>query len=440
MFQSLCRKTQVLCTRRVREQWVRSFMVELQPVEQIVLVREKQDHNGPTMQFPGIWLRDNCLCDACFHRNSLSRLPHGWNNFDTKVKVQDLSVNVEQETLHINWSDAHRSEYPLEWLRERDFSSANRQRYLSHSYRPESQHWSGDQFQNILQKFEYRDLVSRDDTLAEWLRTLAIYGVALIKNSPLDIGVVKTLCNRVGFIRRTTYGEEFSVKSQPGAKNYSYLAEPLPLHTDMPYFEYKPSLTILHTLEQSVSQGGWNLLADAFYVADLLREKHPEEFEVLSRTRVDWADIGMDNGVSFHNIWRAPVINLDADGNYARINHSVPQRDSHFSIPVQRVQPWYEANALFVRLAQEQAVSFKTTPGDVLTFNNLRMVHGRTGYDDTELNVRHIVGGFVDWDIAYSRLRVLQKQQQQQQQQRLRQQQQLQGQKQVESKLLSQVQ
>jgi len=63
--------------------------------------------------------------------------------------------------------------------------------------------------------------------------------------------------------------------------------------------------------------------------------------------------------------------------------------------------------AMFIRLANEQACTFKTTPGDVLTFDNVRMVHGRTGYDDTDRNVRHIVGAFVDWDIAYSRWRVL---------------------------------
>ncbi|XP_033252374.1 gamma-butyrobetaine dioxygenase-like [Drosophila miranda] len=94
-------------------------------------------------------------------------------------------------------------------------------------------------------------------------------------------------------------------------------------------------------------------------------------------------------------------------GRYVRINHSIPQRDSHFTVPLEQVRPWYEAMPLFVRLAHEQACSFKTTPGDVLTFNNLRLVHGHTGYDDTDRNVRHIVGAFIDWDIVYSRLRVL---------------------------------
>lgn len=76
-------------------------------------------------------------------------------------------------------------------------------------------------------------------------------------------------------------------------------------------------------------------------------------------------------------------------------------------MPVEQVRPWYEAMATFIRLANEQACSFKTCPGDVLVFDNLRMLHGRSGYDDTDRNVRHIVGAFLDWDIVYSRWRVL---------------------------------
>lgn len=101
------------------------------------------------------------------------------------------------------------------------------------------------------------------------------------------------------------------------------------------------------------------------------------------------------------------MLSLDASGRYTRINHSIPQRDSHFSVPADQVRPWYEAMALFIRLANEQACTFKTCPGDVLVFDNLRMLHGRTGYADTDRNVRHIVGAFLDWDIAYSRWRLL---------------------------------
>ncbi|XP_054740622.1 gamma-butyrobetaine dioxygenase-like isoform X2 [Anastrepha obliqua] len=353
--------------------------------DQMLLIKEHPQQSAKTMQFPGIWLRDNCQCEQCFHRDSLSRKPNSWINFDTKVKVQNVTVDESRQAVNIVWSDRHRSTFSLSWLKERDFSPEARERYMNEWYRPQSKHW----------------------VLMEWLEALMIHGVAMLKNSPLDIGVVKSLANRIGFIRKTTYGEEFSVRFRSDAKNYSYLSEPLPLHTDLPYYEYKPSVTFLHTLEQSRSKGGWNTIVDGFNIADQLRVHQPQHFKSLSEVRVNWCDIGEDADKAFHNMWRAPVINLDENGKYTRINHSVPQRDSHFSIDVDKVTPWYEATAIFVRMAHEQEVTFKTEPGDVLSFNNLRMLHGRTGYDDSERNVRHIVGGFVDWDIVYSKMRVL---------------------------------
>lgn len=54
---------------------------------------------------------------------------------------------------------------------------------------------------------------------------------------------------------------------------------------------------------------------------------------------------------------------LDYEGKLNRINHSVPQRDSFFSIPLEQVDRWYEAMIQFVKMLNEEAVSFKTKPG-----------------------------------------------------------------------------
>lgn len=83
---------------------------------------------------------------------------------------------------------------------------------------------------------------------------------------------------------------------------------PLPLHSDMSYFEYMPGINILHFLMQSHSAGGANLMTDAFYIGSKMQKYYPEYFDVLTKVPVDWYDIGKDSGMSFHNIWRAPVI------------------------------------------------------------------------------------------------------------------------------------
>ncbi|KAH8241743.1 gamma-butyrobetaine dioxygenase [Drosophila bipectinata] len=368
---------------------------------------QEQTDSQPLI-FPGVWLRDNCLCEDCFHVSSQSR-KLDWDKFDTRVHPLKVRTDEKAQEAIVNWSDRHESRFPIKWLKERSFREEHQEEYLADLYRPPTRLWAGSQFKTISQHFDYGQVMDDDQVLEQWLQALAVYGVALIRGAPQDEGVVRRLAERVGFIRRTTYGEEFVVQAKPGAQNFAYLSLPLPLHTDLPYYEYKPSVNILHCLVQTESPGGSNLLVDAFYVADRLRREHTEDYERLCRIVVDWNDIGSEDGREFHNIWRAPVICLDAQGQYTRVNHSVPQRDSHFNVPFEEVQPWYESYAKFVQLSRSEAYAFKTRPGEVLTFNNIRLLHGRTGYDDTEQNSRYIVGAYLDWDIIYSRLRVLKK-------------------------------
>lgn len=62
---------------------------------------------------------------------------------------------------------------------------------------------------------------------------------------------------------------------------------------------------------------------------------------------------------------------------------------------------------MFVNAMNEHAAQFKTKPGDILAFDNTRLVHGRLSYEDTTDNHRLLVGCYLDWDEVYSKLRVL---------------------------------
>uniref|UniRef100_A0A1A9WCL6 TauD/TfdA-like domain-containing protein n=1 Tax=Glossina brevipalpis TaxID=37001 RepID=A0A1A9WCL6_9MUSC len=382
----------------------RFFNAYIEETKNIIVIQEKS--NQELLKFPSVWLRDNCYCNSCFHPVSKSRI-HNWNEFDVNVKAEHLQINPETKQIIINWTDKHQSIYDLKWLKERAFNQKYQRDYLRDFYRPETQHWSRSDFERVTHLFQFNDIMNDNNVLKLWLESLATYGIAIIKEAPIEKTVVRKLANRVGFLRRTTYGEEFIVQAKSDANNVAYLSDPLAPHTDLPYYEYKPGCNILHCMVQSKSDGGCNLLVDAFYIADRMKAEYPEDYNILLSTLVDWNDIGSEDGQAFHNIWRAPVIVLDNEGNYTRINHSIPQRDSHFSVPIDKVLPWYEAYTKFVRLARNDAITFKTSPGDVLTFNNLRLLHGRTGYDDTDKNVRYIVGGYLDWDIIYSKLRIL---------------------------------
>uniref|UniRef100_A0A182F143 Uncharacterized protein n=2 Tax=Anopheles albimanus TaxID=7167 RepID=A0A182F143_ANOAL len=369
-------------------------------------------------EFPAIWLRDNCQCEACFHAGSVSRVLN-WEQFDVEhvqaVAVQPIDGGHALEVLwkgEENGENAagHRSVYAVEWLLERSFRPEDSKAYLEEWYRPTPELWGAARFHEVIQDFSYADVLHDDDALRQWIEALIRYGVVMIKGAPLTEHECRRLANRVGFIRKTHYGEEFIVKAKEGTSNVAYLSTPLQMHTDLPYYEYKPGCNLLHCLVQSTdaSGGGANLIADGFYVAERVRREHPDQFRLLSETLVNWTDIGEDEGGKFHSIYRAPVICIGRDGErLERINHSVPQRGSHFCVPIEQAERWYRAMHRFVRILHEEAVQFRTAPGDILTFSNVRAIHGRTGYRDTVQNTRHLVGAYLDWDEIYSKLRVL---------------------------------
>ncbi|XP_017030261.1 gamma-butyrobetaine dioxygenase [Drosophila kikkawai] len=370
---------------------------------------EVQEDKGQTpLKYPQVWLRDNCQCPECFHAATRARKSH-WERGPVNIKVAKVDYNQEHQKLEVIWQDQHKSSFDLAWLRERDFGEVARRRYLDEVYKPPAQLWGKTQFEAVRKEFNYQDVIQEDAKLQAWLEALAVQGFAILKGAPDDINVAKNLAERIGYIKRTTYGDVFEVKSKPNAGNYAYLMTPLPLHTDMPYYEYKAGINILHTLVQSASSGGANTLTDGFNVASEMQRLHPADFEILRSVPVNWFDIGHDGDAlrPFHSIWRSPVICLDVEGRFARINQNTTKRDSRFTVPLEQAVAWYRAYDKFLELAHSEAVEFKTQAGDVFVFNNLRMLHGRTAYEDAPGNKRHLVGAYVDWDIIYSKLRTL---------------------------------
>lgn len=65
---------------------------------------------------------------------------------------------------------------------------------------------------------------------------------------------------------------------------------------------------------------------------------------------------------------------LDYEGNVSRIMHSIPQRDSFFSIDAEKVDEWYKSLKLFVDLLYDEAVYFKTEPGSFSNIFNLKIL------------------------------------------------------------------
>lgn len=73
-------------------------------------------------------------------------------------------------------------------------------------YRPAKCYWTKEEFKDILQYFDYNDVLTSDHALHDWLDTLAKYGIAILQNTPLEKDQNRKLASRVAFIKNTHYG------------------------------------------------------------------------------------------------------------------------------------------------------------------------------------------------------------------------------------------
>ncbi|KAK5649421.1 hypothetical protein RI129_000450 [Pyrocoelia pectoralis] len=356
--------------------------------------------------FPLVWLRDNCKCPSCFHENSTSRIIN-WIDFNVSPKVESVQTTNDMNLI-LQWDDNHVSRFSIDWLKERSFREEAQKKYLAETYRPTRIPWSDDTFESVKKTYEYEDIMKNDSILYNWLFDLARYGMVFIKNAPIDKHTAARVAKRVAFVRKTHYAEEFEVKSIPGTTNVAYLSGMLQHHTDLPYYEYMPGIILLHCLVQAdVERGGDSLLCDGLYHAEKLRKENKEAFDILSSVEVNWLDVGNEHGEKYHSIFRCPVIRLHGNGNVDKIHYSVPQRDSHFTVHLKDVKPWYEAMKLFVNSITKGTTKFRLSEGELMVFDNVRLLHGRLSYKDSEEQKRHLIGVYMDWDDVFSKLRVL---------------------------------
>ena len=97
---------------------------------------------------------------------------------------------------------------------------------------------------------------------------------------------------------------------------------------------------------------------------------------------------------------------LGADGSYREIRfHDALM--APFALPLSLVEPVYGALRRFDAIARGEAqVVVRMQPGDVMVFDNHRILHGRKAFDPAGGH-RHLFGLDVDTHDWRSRMRVL---------------------------------
>ena len=160
----------------------------------------KNEDGSVVGTYPYAWLRDNCRCSQCFHPSSHGRLVL-MANLDPEIIPTKAEFNVTDQELHIQWPDKHTSEFPLSWLRKNQFSKMPKDPVSV----PNQQFW-GSEMKNKIPTFLFKDIQNCDKSLHDWIESLLVYGLALIKEAPKQEGAVRAIGKRISFLKPTNYG------------------------------------------------------------------------------------------------------------------------------------------------------------------------------------------------------------------------------------------
>ena len=355
--------------------------------------------DGEESKFNFMWLRDNC--PTAHDKDSRHRM-FNILNVSEELNPKKFTVNSDGK-LEIEWSEGdHTSYFDQKWLRDNCYTLKHKTKYIS----PYTL-WNNE-LQNNLNSIiiDHDEIISSDEGLIKWLELLHKKGIAIVKNSPTEKESAFPVLNRISHTRETFFKTPFEVINIPKPNNSAYTAHELRNHMDLPWFENPPGYQFLHCLINA-AEGGDSSAVDGFAVSEYLRQNEKEIFDTLVNVYLKFRD--KDYTQVLHRSFHAPAISLNKDGDYNDIRFSVATMDALDCHP-DEMEKVYNAHRRFGNLLHDDnfQIKFRLEPGDIFSFNNRRILHGRTAFDPNSGH-RHLQGYYMDRDEIIGRLNFLKK-------------------------------
>ena len=291
----------------------------------------------------------------------------------------------------------HKSVYEKDWLRHNCYSLKHTREYVS-PYKIWDKSMQ-DTFSDI--QIDYSEIISGDDGLKKWLQQLHYFGISIVKNAPTDVNSGFDILKNISHTRETFFKTPFEVIDIPNPNNSAYTAAGLRNHIDLPYYEIAPGYQFLHCLINNAT-GGESVALDGFKVIDYLKNNYPSDYEVLLNTSVKF--VNRDYTTNTIRVMHKPIITLDHNNDYNDIRFSVAYMGVMDCHPDKMDQFYSAYRNLFSLLHDERfEINFRMQAGDIFSFNNRRVLHGRKEYDANS-GERHLQGYYMDRDEIVGRL------------------------------------
>jgi len=354
--------------------------------------------DGQQSQLAAIWLRDHCQMPDSRDPVSGQRL---LNITDFPLDLTITNVIQTDDLIVIDFKPEHRSEFAIDWLIENCYCINSQADDRSESYKIL---WQKKSFEANILKHSYPNFCNLPEAKIAALQSVKDYGFAILSDVPCEEGEILKVIAEFGFVRQTNYGPLFEVRTTVNANNLAFTNLGLGCHLDNPYRDPVPGIQLLHCLQSSTA-GGESILQDGFMAARLLREENPQHFDTLSQQWINYRFQDADTDLQA----RVPMLEVNDKKEIVKVRYN-NRSITTLKLPSDKVTAFYAAYRHYAEILErkELQITFKLAPGELMLFDNTRVMHARTAFSD--VGTRHLQGAYSDLDGLYSSLSVLKSQ------------------------------
>ena len=333
-----------------------------------------------TLQAHAMWLRDRCDRADCRRSTTNERLLDQ-AALDPKTVIREASV-TDAHDLTLMFSDGHHwtagvGELVGQMEPESDGPMSGRTRWPIGSFAT----------------FERSDLRDDASVLAMLERFTADGAVVVTGVEPSESGLRDT-AGLIGQIQMTNYGPTWSFEASVDPVSEVESMHMLRMHTDLPYRE-QPAGVQLNLAISVSSEGGASTFVDGYSMAEMLREENERAWELLTSVHFDYpylrSKVRLSGG--------GPLVGLDNAGRYAIVRRA-PDLVGAPRVAAKDTADLYAAVRRWGEIVDDPAnqIHVGLRPGELVIFDNHRLLHGRTAFTLQPGERRHLMGCYLEMD------------------------------------------
>ena len=316
-----------------------------------------------------IWLRHNCRCEkGCLHPTTKEIIV--CSSSFTEKEIAPLRTYIGNNKLCVIWKDFQFSQYSFDWL------LAHKQTAIPNiiNIKPNVSEIIWLKPQSDSEKVQQ---------MIQIMKNVEDNGYCYVKEFGLDNEEFIKLMDKSG---HPLFSSHFGLYEnlEPATHNtfnkhtdqLGYTNDRIDLHMDQTFIEDCPPFQALHCIKRAES-GGSNMFVDIRKISNMLIEYFPNEAYLLTHQPI----LFHRKQKEYEKKLETPIIKPDEKGKFKQVRSSYFTL-APFDLPFDKMIPYYNAYNRFHKLIRnpESQVQIQLDPGDVIIYDNHRMMHGRTAF------------------------------------------------------------